>query len=112
MPFAAAVSTQPQTAAALQEVCPRVRAALDGPPGMGGRASGIRGPGQARRLLDGVVHADGAVGVLLQGPLGLRPIVSQGCRPIGKPLVVTKARDNVVIELGGKPAMDQLRQIW
>jgi small ligand-binding sensory domain FIST len=79
---------------------------------LGGMASGIRGPGQVRLLYDGIVQREGAVGVLLQGPLGLRPIVSQGCRPIGRPLVVTKARENVILELGGRDPMEHLRQLW
>jgi small ligand-binding sensory domain FIST len=78
----------------------------------GGMASGILGPGEARLLLDGAVHDRGAVGVLLRGAVGLRSIVSQGCRPIGRPLVVTRARDNVLLELGGRDPMDQLRQLW
>src|SRR5262249_4573177 len=63
---------------------------------LGGMASGVRGPGQCRLLLDDAVHDHGAVGVLLQGSLGLRAIVSQGCRPIGRHMVITKAEDNII----------------
>jgi small ligand-binding sensory domain FIST len=38
-------------------------------------------------------------------------LVSQGCRPIGQPLVVTKAERNIVYELGGQPAYDRLMEI-
>src|SRR6185436_13633173 len=38
-------------------------------------------------------------------------IVSQGARPIGKPLVITKAHENVIDQLGGKPALLALREI-
>jgi small ligand-binding sensory domain FIST len=34
--------------------------------------------------------------------------VSQGCRPIGQPLVVTRAERNVIYELGGQPALERL----
>jgi small ligand-binding sensory domain FIST len=54
----------------------------------------------------------GAVGVLLQGELGIRSIVSQGCRPIGRHMVVTRAQDNVILELGGRPPLAQLQQLW
>jgi small ligand-binding sensory domain FIST len=37
--------------------------------------------------------------------------VSQGCRPIGKPLVVTKSRDNVIEQLAGHPALQALREV-
>jgi small ligand-binding sensory domain FIST len=79
---------------------------------MGGMASGVRGRGQCRLLRDGMVLDHGAVGVLLQGRTGLRPIVSQGCRPVGKHMVVTKAGDDVIYELGGRPAFLQLQELW
>jgi small ligand-binding sensory domain FIST len=83
-----------------------------GVPVLGGMASGISGPGQCRLLLDDAVQRQGAVGVLLQGELGLRTIVSQGCRPIGRPLLVTRAEDDVIYELGGKTALAQLQELW
>jgi small ligand-binding sensory domain FIST len=79
---------------------------------VGGMASGARGPGQCRLLLDGRVPDRGAVGVLLQGAVGVRTVVSQGCRPIGKHMVITRARDNIIFELSGKPPLEQLQQIW
>jgi small ligand-binding sensory domain FIST len=79
---------------------------------LGGMASGIRGAGQCRLLLDGAVLDQGAAGVLLQGPVGLRSIVSQGCRPIGRHMVVTRAEDNLILELGGRPPLEQLQELW
>lgn len=79
---------------------------------VGGMASGVRGPGQCRLLLDDRVLRDGAVGMLLQGAVGLRSIVSQGCRPIGRPFVITRAAENVIQDLGGRPALEQLQQLW
>lgn len=79
---------------------------------MGGMASGTHGAGESQLLLGNQVHRQGAVGVLLQGPIVLRSIVSQGCRPIGKPFVITKAEENIILELGGKPPLAQLQQLW
>ncbi len=79
---------------------------------MGGMASGGRGPGQSRLLLGEQVLEEGAVGVLLQGPIRMRSIVSQGCRPIGRHMVVTRAEENLITELGGKPPLVQLQQLW
>jgi small ligand-binding sensory domain FIST len=90
----------------------RVNEEAPGLPVLGGMASGIRGTGQARLIQDGEVRTRGAVGVLLDGDLGLRWIVSQGCRPIGKHLVITRAEDNVIHELGGKTPFEQLRLLW
>jgi small ligand-binding sensory domain FIST len=81
-------------------------------PVLGGMASGTHGPGECRLLYGDSVRDQGAVGVVLQGNLGLRSIVSQGCRPIGRPLVITKAQENNIFELGGRPPLDQLRDLW
>jgi small ligand-binding sensory domain FIST len=81
-------------------------------PVMGGMASGIGGSGQACLLLDGQVIDRGAVGVLITGAIKVRPIVSQGCRPVGRHMVITKAQDNIILELSGKPPLAQLQQIW
>jgi small ligand-binding sensory domain FIST len=48
----------------------------------------------------------------LQGELGYRAVVSQGCRPLGKPLVITKAQDNIILGLGGKTPLQQLQDLW
>ena len=79
---------------------------------VGGMASGGREPGVHRLILGDAVLLEGAVGVLLQGPIGCRTVVSQGCRPIGKPLIITKARNDTIEELGGKPALAQLQHLW
>jgi small ligand-binding sensory domain FIST len=83
-----------------------------GLPVLGGMASAVRAPGECRLLLNGTVHDQGGVGVLLQGDIGLRSIVSQGCRPIGKHMVITKADENIIEGLGGKPPLNQLQQLW
>ena len=41
----------------------------------------------------------------------VRAVVSQGCRPIGKPLTITRAERNLVHELAGQPAMARLQEI-
>jgi small ligand-binding sensory domain FIST len=81
-----------------------------GLPLVGGLASGPLGPGSTKLLLDDVVR-DGAVGVLLSGPIAAHIAVSQGCRPIGPPMTVTKAEGNMLVELAGMPAYRKLRQI-
>jgi small ligand-binding sensory domain FIST len=54
----------------------------------------------------------GAVGALLRGDVAMRSVVSQGCRPVGAPLVVTKAQENVILELGGRSPLEQLRDLY
>lgn len=79
---------------------------------MGGMASGVRGPGQCRLIVNGQAHDSGAVGVVLQGSKLLRSVVSQGCRPIGRHLVITAGHDNLITGLGGRPPLQVLQELW
>ncbi len=78
---------------------------------IGGMASAAQGPGGNRLVLDDELRREGAVGVLLSGPPNVRAVVSQGCRPVGSAYIVTDAEDNVVRELGGKPALERLAEV-
>jgi small ligand-binding sensory domain FIST len=89
----------------------RCNAAMPGFPIVGGLASAPSGPGVNRLFLDGEVHERGGVGVLLGGEVGVRTVVSQGCRPIGPPMIVTRAERNVLHELAGMPAYQRLAEI-
>ncbi|MHC4448159.1 MAG: FIST signal transduction protein [Planctomycetota bacterium] len=80
-------------------------------PVVGGIASGASQPGHNRLVLNDEVHPDGAVGVSVAGAVDVDFIVSQGCRPVGTPLVVTKSKGNVIQELGGTRAWDALQEM-
>ena len=82
-----------------------------GMPVFGGMASGANRPGGNRLFLDGAQHRSGAVGVLIEN-WSVRTLVSQGCRPIGPNMVVTRGQENIVEELAGKPAAAQLQDIY
>lgn len=82
-----------------------------GMPVIGGMASAARGPGGNRLLLDGRVLLTGAVGAFLGPGVTVETVVSQGCRPVGRPFTVTAAEDNVVRELAGQPAMTRLIEL-
>ena len=45
-------------------------------------------------------------GVLLDGALGVRTALSQGCTPIGQRHVVTECERNILIGIDGRPALD------
>lgn len=79
---------------------------------VGGMASGGWQPGQTRLMLGGDELASGAVAVLLDGAVRMRTVVSQGCRPIGRPFVVTRCERNAILELGGQNALAQLQQLY
>ncbi|WP_184545136.1 FIST signal transduction protein [Streptosporangium becharense] len=77
----------------------------------GGLANAVQGRGAVRLFADGEVHTEGAVGVLLSGPVNVSTVVSQGCRPIGPTMAVTEAEDNILLELAGQPALARLEEI-
>jgi len=77
---------------------------------VGGLASAPGGPERNRLVLGTDVLLDGAAGFVL--PPGVAtPIVSQGCRPIGSPWVVTGADGQLVRTLGGRPALERLSEM-
>ena len=92
----------------MAEVARRIGHQRPGQPLVGGLLTG--GQGSSRFLLDGRVHEDGAVGVVLQD-VATRTVVSQGCRPVGEPLTVTGVERNRIHELAGQPAIEVLRQL-
>ncbi|HKE99920.1 MAG TPA: FIST N-terminal domain-containing protein [Actinomycetes bacterium] len=77
----------------------------------GAMVSGAFQPGRHRLLHGEEVLDAGAVGVVLSGDVEVRAVVSQGCRPIGQPYAVTRGEGSVVAELGGRPAMERLREL-
>jgi len=83
-----------------------------GLPIVGGMASGGFRPGGNTLVIDSRTYDSGAVGVLVGGGVRIRPVVSQGCRPIGAPFVITRAEANLVIELGGRAALERLREVF
>ncbi len=85
--------------------------AYPGSPVVGGLASGLAIGKPNWLLLGEEVLAQGAVGVALTGAVELDVVVAQGCRPIGDPLIVTKAEGHVLYELGGKPPLEVLREV-
>lgn len=79
---------------------------------IGGLASG-RGDGDHV----GIFHnekliEDGGLMVGFSGNVEIKPLVSQGCRPIGRSFTVTKAEGSVVFTLGGVPAYEALSETF
>jgi small ligand-binding sensory domain FIST len=89
----------------------RSNEALPGLPFIGGLAPGVSGSGSARLIRGGLTYDEGAVGVMLGGPVDAAIAVSQGCRPIGPTMTVTAAEGNLLLGLAGRPALEKLREI-
>ncbi len=84
---------------------------LSGLPLAGGLAIGGQGPGSTRLLIDGRVVDRGAVGVVIGGGVEVSTFVSQGCRPVGNPMTITKCEGNVLLELAGRSALLRLEDL-
>lgn len=98
----------------LTTVGERVQGAAVRPVVMGGVCSGGGTPGSNRLLHThgrlSVVHDAGVVGVAIRGAVQVDAVVSQGCRPFGPLFVVTRAKQNALMELGGRPALAAIRE--
>jgi len=82
-----------------------------GMPVVGGMASAARAPNGNRLVIDDRVVTSGAIGAFLGQGVEVTTVVSQGCRPVGHPFVVTRAEHNVIYELAGKPAVERLQEV-
>lgn len=89
----------------------QINSTFPGAPLIGGVASAARAPGENRLIGAGEIHREGIVGLTLTGRLTVHTIVSQGCRPIGRHFVITKGDRNVIFELGGRTALEQLQNV-
>lgn len=83
-----------------------------GVPVVGGMASGGRAPGENRLWYADQEIQEGTIGVALVDGPRMQTLVSQGCRPVGEPFVVTNAEKNVVLEMGGKPALQRVQEVY
>jgi small ligand-binding sensory domain FIST len=79
---------------------------------LGGLCGGGHGPGENRLVRNAEVFDGGVVGVQLSGPIAVRPVISQGCCPVGERYVVTRAEQNMIYELGGQPALSRLQEVF
>ena len=80
-------------------------------PIIGGIASGSTRPGGNALLLNEQLQNNGAVGVAFSGNFAVDVIVSQGCRPIGQALTVTRVEKNIIYELENETPMTNLQRL-
>jgi len=81
--------------------------AYPGVPIVGGMATGEPGV-QATSVFSGGRVSNGAVVIGLGGTVGVQPVVSQGCEPIGENWTITDAEGHIVRAIGGRPAYQVL----
>ena len=81
-------------------------------PVLGGLASGDFSTRQTQVYLNGQVHEEGVVAISVGGEVGLEGIISQGCTPIGETWTITKADQNLIYEIGNRPAYTVLSETF
>ncbi len=83
-----------------------------GVPLIGGMASGAMAPGGTFLSLNGEQIDDGGIGVCIEGGVRVETVISQGCRPIGKPYIITQAEKNVINSLGGRAPLEIIQEMY
>jgi small ligand-binding sensory domain FIST len=79
---------------------------------VGGLASGMVMGAENWLVLNDEIYREGCIGVALSGDVEFETLVSQGCRPVGEPYIITKSERNVLYELAGRPAMEVLTEMF
>lgn len=77
----------------------------------GGLLSGADKAHHNTLVANGTVLNQGFVGLSISGQITIDTVVSQGCRPIGPNMIITKAKNNVIYQLGNKPALETLKEL-
>jgi small ligand-binding sensory domain FIST len=78
---------------------------------IGGLCSGATIPDGNALFLGGERFTRGALVIALRGDVAVDPILAQGCKPIGEPLIVTSCDGNLVFSLAGKLPGDVVREL-
>ena len=77
-------------------------------PILGGLATGEHHNQRTQVYLNGEVYEEGGVALSVGGEVALCSVVSQGCTPIGDTWTITRAENNVIHEIGNRPAYEVL----
>ncbi len=81
-------------------------------PVLGGLASGDVSEQTTQVYLNGEVFEEGGVAVAIGGEVGLFAVTSQGCTPIGETWTLTKVEQNIIQEIGNRPAYEVLAETF
>jgi small ligand-binding sensory domain FIST len=62
--------------------------------------------------LNGDVFEDGGVAISIGGAVKLASVISQGCTPIGETWTLTRVEQNIIHEIGNRPAYEVLAETF
>ncbi len=77
----------------------------------GGLASAATQERENSIIINNSVYDEGLAGIVLTGNIEIEMVVSQGCRPIGKTFIVTKAEGNIIYELAGRSFYEVIKEV-
>ena len=95
----------------LVKLLPAIDEMIGSAPVYGALVNAGKQAGDNRIVTGSTTLTQGAAGVTLSGPLLVHNVVSPGCRPIGRPLVITRAKRHVVQQLAGRNALTLVREL-
>lgn len=81
-------------------------------PVLGGLASGDYSAQQTQVYLNGDVFEEGGVAISVGGDVKLAGVISQGCMPIGETWTLTRVDQNLIQEIGNRPAYEVLAETF
>jgi small ligand-binding sensory domain FIST len=81
-------------------------------PVLGGLASGDLAEQVTQVYLNGEVFEQGGVGLSVGGAVALEGMISQGCTPIGETWTLTRVEQNIIREIGNRPAYEVLAETF
>jgi small ligand-binding sensory domain FIST len=81
-------------------------------PVLGGLASGEFTEQLTQVYLNGEVFEEGGVAISISGDVRLVGVTSQGCTPIGETWTLTKVEQNIIREIGNRPAYEVLAETF
>ncbi|MCU0783363.1 MAG: FIST C-terminal domain-containing protein [Verrucomicrobia bacterium] len=73
-------------------------------PVFGGLASGVFADQTTQVYLNGEVFEEGGVAISVGGDVKLAGVISQGCTPIGDTWTLTRVEQNLIHQIGNRPA--------
>jgi small ligand-binding sensory domain FIST len=79
-------------------------------PVLGGLASGDPREQRTQVYLNGDVFEEGGVALSVGGGVKLQGVISQGCTPIGETWTLTRVEQNLIHEIGNRPAYEVLAE--
>lgn len=81
-------------------------------PVLGGLASGDPSAPRTQVYLNGEVFEEGGVAISVGGDVKLAGVISQGCTPIGDTWTLTKVDQNIIHQIGNRPAYEVLAETF